>query len=100
MLNLQIPDNDTEQKIQVLKEEVKNMLLAASTQPKQQLNLIDDLQRLGVAYHFEAEINLALSNINDIVSQIFSTESEDDIHVIALCFRLLRQQGYHVSSGK
>lgn len=97
---MQIPDHDTKQKILELKEEVKKMLLAAAHQPDQQLKLIDDLQRLGVAYHFEAEINLALGNINGIFSELFGTESEYDLRMVALCFRLLRQQGYDVSSGK
>lgn len=97
---VQIPDDDTKQKILELKEEVKKMLLAAAHQPDQQLKLIDDLQRLGVAYHFEAEINLALGNINGIFSELFGTESEYDLRMVALCFRLLRQQGYDVSSGK
>lgn len=93
-----IPDHDTKQKIQELKEEVKKLLVAAAHQPDQQLKLIDDLQRLGVAYHFEAEINLALGNMNGVFSELFGTKSEDDLRIVALCFRLLRQQGYDVSS--
>ncbi|WOG97605.1 hypothetical protein DCAR_0416946 [Daucus carota subsp. sativus] len=93
-----IPDHDTERKIQELKEEVKEMLLSAAPQPNQQLKLIDDLQRLGLAYHFEAEINLALHDMNGIFSELFANKSEDDLRMVALCFRLLRQQGYDVSS--
>ncbi|KAL8132290.1 hypothetical protein AgCh_007966 [Apium graveolens] len=94
-----IPDHDTKQKILELKEEVKKMLLAAAHQPDQQLKLIDDLQRLGLAYHFEAEINLALSNMNGIFSELLGSKSECDLRMVALCFRLLRQQGYDVSSA-
>lgn len=97
---VQIPDHDTKQKILELKEEVKTMLLAAAHQPDQQLKLIDDLQRLGLAYHFQAEINLALGNMKVMFSELFGTKSERDLRVVALCFRLLRQQGYDVSSGK
>ncbi|XP_074368916.1 sesquiterpene synthase Cop-like [Apium graveolens] len=60
------PDEDTVQKIEVLKAEVKKMLLEAASQPQQQLKLIDDIQRLGLAYHFEAEIEAALKCMNDM----------------------------------
>ncbi|KAL8154568.1 hypothetical protein AgCh_000078 [Apium graveolens] len=75
------------------------MLLAAAHQPDQQLKLIDDLQRLGLAYHFEAEINLDLSNMNGIFSELFGTKIECDLRMVALCFGLLRQEGYDVSSA-
>lgn len=75
------------------------MLLAAAHQPQQQLKLINDIQRLGVAYHFEAEIEAALSKINDIYHEVCGSETEDGLHMIALCFRLLRQHGFNVPTG-
>ncbi|KAL8132558.1 hypothetical protein AgCh_008155 [Apium graveolens] len=92
------PDSDTEEKVQALKQEARKMLLAAAHQPQQQLKLINDFQRLGVAYHFEAEIEAALSKINDIYHEVCGSQTEDDLHMIALCFRLLRQHGFKVPS--
>nr|AZL40027.1 sesquiterpene synthase [Thapsia villosa var. laciniata] len=92
------PDSDTVEKIQELKEKVKKMLLEAAHQPQQELKLINDIQRLGVAYHFEVEIDGALKRLNDTYQELCGTKNEDDLHIVALCFRLLRQHGYNVSS--
>ncbi|CAL5435351.1 unnamed protein product [Camellia sinensis] len=53
--------------------------------------MIDDLQRLGVFYHFEDEIKRGLDNIrND------DKWNNEDLHSTALQFRLLRQHGYNI----
>ncbi|KAI7992762.1 hypothetical protein LOK49_LG12G02338 [Camellia lanceoleosa] len=68
-----------------LKEEVKRML-AEVVDPLGGLEMIDDLQRLGVFYHFEDEIKRVLDNIrND------DKWNNEDLHSTALQFRLLRQ---------
>lgn len=61
----------------------------------QQLNMIDHIQRLGMSYHFENEINEILKQIHE---NCFGTD--DDLYTTALRFRLLRQQGYNVSCGQ
>lgn len=65
-------------------------------QPLEQLEMIDNLQRLGVAYHFDNEINNILWNVyknsNDQMKK-------DNLYATASEFRLLRQHGYHSSSG-
>jgi len=76
-----------------LKREMKVMLKDDNDLLKT-LSLIDNLQRLGLDYHFEEEIDDTLRRIQNDVD-----EDTDDIHVVALRFRLLRQQGYYVSSG-
>ncbi|GFZ04840.1 terpenoid cyclases/Protein prenyltransferases superfamily protein [Actinidia rufa] len=68
------------------------MLEAATGQSSQMLNLVDKIQRLGVYYHFETEIETALRHIYETCDHHF-----DDLHTAALSFRLLRQQGYPVS---
>ncbi|GFS29235.1 terpenoid cyclases/Protein prenyltransferases superfamily protein [Actinidia rufa] len=68
------------------------MLEAAAGQSSQMLNLVDKIQRLGVSYHFETEIETALQHIYETCDHHF-----DDLHTAALSFRLLRQQGYPVS---
>ncbi|KAJ8754931.1 hypothetical protein K2173_015443 [Erythroxylum novogranatense] len=54
--------------------------------------MIDSVQRLGVAYHFETEIEGALHEI----AANFNHEIEYDLYTAALQFRLLRQQGIKV----
>ncbi|XP_018851407.2 (-)-germacrene D synthase-like [Juglans regia] len=79
--------------VEELIEEVRRELLASADQPSKQLNIIDVLQRLGVAYHFERDIGEALERI-----YASSGASDDnDLYHVSLHFRLLRQQGFRVS---
>ncbi|KAG6685677.1 hypothetical protein I3842_12G123700 [Carya illinoinensis] len=62
--------------------------------------LIDAIQRLGVSYHFESEID---SLLQEIYKYYYYSEDEPEIsghglYTVALCFRLLRQQGYNIPS--
>ncbi|EXB50920.1 (-)-germacrene D synthase [Morus notabilis] len=87
-------------KILKLKEEVKKMVAAPVEDPSKKLNLVDAIQRLGVSYHFEKEIETVLHQIYDNTLYNCPQNAEtydDDLHTVALCFRLLRQQGYPVS---
>ena len=87
-------DATTELQYEELKEEVKRMLLAPMDNSNQRLLIIDAVQRLGVSYHFEKEIEDALETIyhdnNDV---------ENDLYTTALRFRLLREHGFDVSCG-
>ncbi|KAG6746083.1 hypothetical protein POTOM_050596 [Populus tomentosa] len=81
------------QEIEKLREQLKRELLAAASNSSQQLDLIDAIQRLGVAYHFETEIEEALQHIyNNRIDM-----EDEDLYNTALGFRLLRQHGYNVS---
>ncbi|KAJ1378239.1 Terpenoid cyclases/protein prenyltransferase alpha-alpha toroid [Sesbania bispinosa] len=62
----------------------------------QKLKLIDSIQRLGVSHHFEHEIGEALEQIHRTISNTITADG--DLHFLALLFRLLRQQGYRISS--
>lgn len=78
-----------------LKEEVMSMIYNVR-KPLDQLELIDTLQRLGLAYHFDSEIEKILHT--------FYINSDDswkkgNLHATSLEFRLLRQYGYNVSQG-
>lgn len=75
------------------------MLLEAAYQPQQQLKLIDDIQRLGLGYHYKVEINVALKRMNDMYHELCKVENMNDLQFVDLYFRLLRQHGYNVSSG-
>ncbi|XP_048328538.2 valencene synthase-like [Ziziphus jujuba] len=85
-----------QQQVEELKEEVKGLVMKYSQKkPLQKLELIDAIQRLGVSYHFEREINEALEKIYN--SYGFLDEEDDDLYTISLWFRLLRQHGYYIS---
>ncbi|XWS09881.1 hypothetical protein CRYUN_Cryun39dG0027700 [Craigia yunnanensis] len=74
-----------------LKQEVRGMVTKPMDKPSQKLKLIDAIQRLGVAYHFEKEIEDALENI-------FRDCNSDgnDLYITSLRFRLLREHGFNV----
>ncbi|KAH6808693.1 hypothetical protein C2S51_026476 [Perilla frutescens var. frutescens] len=77
--------------IEALTQEAGGMLMAARA-PLEQLILIDTLERLGLAYHFETEIEHELLEIYN------AREEEDcDLFTTSLQFRLLRQHQHHVS---
>ncbi|KAK9997401.1 hypothetical protein SO802_022087 [Lithocarpus litseifolius] len=79
--------------VEELKDEVRNELFATG-HLSQQLGLIDALQRLGVAYHFEREIQEALEHIYATFNDKIDV---DDLYKVSLSFRLLRQEGFKVS---
>ncbi|XP_052289239.1 (3S,6E)-nerolidol synthase 1-like isoform X1 [Citrus sinensis] len=60
------------------------------------LAMIDVVQRLGIDYYFQDEIELILRR----QYSIFFTDGDryNDLQEVALRFRLLRQQGYYVSA--
>nr|QWB49539.1 terpene synthase 5 [Aquilaria sinensis] len=80
---------------QKLKEQVRELLLAGLDKPWEQLDLIDSVQRLGVAYHFEDEIENLLQGIHKNLDTCL--EENDNLHGISLLFRLIRQSGLTVS---
>lgn len=90
-------DEGIEKEVDVLKEEVKKQISASLNEPTEHLNLlklVDAIQRLGIAYYFEKEISQALQ-------QFFDAYGEHNWNGVgtSLCFRLMRQQGFFVSSG-
>nr|WNI01934.1 terpene synthase [Psidium guajava] len=86
-----------EERMQRLKEEVRKKLTGAMDKPSQKLNLIDQIQRLGLAYHFEIEIDEQLEQIHKCYFECHCDNKDDDLYTTALLFRLLRQQGYNIS---
>ncbi|KAK9674003.1 hypothetical protein RND81_12G204400 [Saponaria officinalis] len=97
-LNITLLDQETilqiKQKVDELKERVGE-LVGAVTEPQEQVELIDTLERLGVAYHFEKEID-------DILETTFKSFVGDcqnaDLNHVSLRFRIFRQHGFYVSS--
>ena len=61
---LQVTHERKLQQIEALKEEVRKELKASAGKSPELLKLIDSIQLLGVAYHFEREIEEALKDIS------------------------------------
>ncbi|CAA0805838.1 Alpha-humulene/(-)-(E)-beta-caryophyllene synthase [Striga hermonthica] len=78
-----------------LKEEARSMLtMAEGKTVSERLVLIDTLERLGVGYHFDQQIEYQLE---DILIK-FDLENEGyDLFTTALLFRILRQHRHYIS---
>ena len=88
------------QQVQELKQEVRRMLTSpVDNKFSQKLNLIDVIQRLGVSYHFENEIEENLQQLHVSLHDHDDQKNDDDLYNVALQFRLFRQQGYYISCG-
>ncbi|KAF8096410.1 hypothetical protein N665_0309s0036 [Sinapis alba] len=82
----------------LLKETVRKMIGAETKSRLEQLELIDDLQKLGISYHFEVEINNVLMDFyRQNGRSVWKCDKEEDLHATSLEFRLLRQHGFDVS---
>ena len=81
-----------------MKEKVRRELFAYDGHLSQLLGLIDALQRLGVAYKFEREIEEALEHIYATYND--NNDADDDLYNVSIHFQLLRQQGFKISCGK
>ncbi|XP_010241001.1 PREDICTED: (-)-germacrene D synthase-like [Nelumbo nucifera] len=83
------------QQVEELKEEVRSILRNSANKPLEMLSLIDAVQRLGLGYHFEREINKMLEQIFD-AHIVYFNDMDDNLNAVALLFRLLRQHGYNI----
>lgn len=80
------------QKLELFRNVLSNL---AELEALEGLNMIDAVQRLGIDYHFQQEIDQILhKQMNIMIS------AHGDLHEVSLRFRLLRQQGYFVPDGK
>ena len=96
---VQVTRDCKEEQVEDLKKDVRRKLMESAAASPSLLNFIDAVQRLGVAYHFEEEIEEALQNIYASFHEANDMDA-DDLYDIALRFRHPRQQGYNISCGK
>ncbi|CDP12295.1 unnamed protein product [Coffea canephora] len=100
---LHSPDSDEARwasmkgQVEQLKEKVRTKRHETASNSSEQLQFIDAIQRLGIEYQFEEEISQALQKLHD---QHQSWEDNDHFYIAALYFRILRQEGFGISSGK
>ncbi|KAG7960137.1 hypothetical protein I3843_10G107400 [Carya illinoinensis] len=62
------------------------------------LDMINAIQRLGIDYHFEEDIDAILKG--QYAKYIAHGDCGQNLHEVALRFRLLRQRGYYVPAGE
>ncbi|KAH9651453.1 alpha-humulene/(-)-(E)-beta-caryophyllene synthase [Citrus sinensis] len=102
--NEKYTNTEVEKRFETLKAEIEKLLVSNNTAWKtleEIVAIVNQLQRLGVAYHFENEIKEALQTIYD--SHVngncdVNYDHNNDLYIVALRFRLLRQHGYKVSA--
>ncbi|XP_027347337.1 (3S,6E)-nerolidol synthase 1-like [Abrus precatorius] len=81
------------EKLEVVKHELRNV----GENSCKGLYMVDALQRLNIDYHFQDEIQAFLLRQYLNSNVLAGGTGHNDIHEIALRFRLLRQQGHFVS---
>ncbi|KAJ8485842.1 hypothetical protein OPV22_018327 [Ensete ventricosum] len=92
-----VQEEDNARRMGKLTEDVKQLIYMKKG-IEDQLQLIDHLQQLGVAYHFKEDIKDALGIIYGSMEEV-NTLLKDNLHATALMFRLLREHGFAVSEG-
>ncbi|MCD7447966.1 Trehalose-6-P synthase/phosphatase complex subunit [Datura stramonium] len=81
------------------KEMEKNLMIMVNegSQELEKLELIDNLERLGVSYHFKDKIMKILRSVHE-QSSSSTAMSGDSLYHTSLKFRLLRKHDFHISS--
>ncbi|RDX62600.1 Isoprene synthase, chloroplastic, partial [Mucuna pruriens] len=90
-----LPVETLQERAKKLEENVRLMINGMDMDSLNLLELVDNMERLGLGYRFHEDINKALERIVSIDN--FQGQTHRDLHETALCFRILRQHGFHVS---
>ncbi|WOG95361.1 hypothetical protein DCAR_0414676 [Daucus carota subsp. sativus] len=77
-----------------LKEDIRGLIHAETDVPLARLELLDSVQRLGLNCLFQEDIKQSIDALCKADSGL-----DDDLHLTALRFRILREHGYSVSQG-
>ncbi|XP_047956328.1 germacrene A synthase-like isoform X2 [Salvia hispanica] len=83
--------------VEVMKKDVRSLLTAPQTKMIDTMNLINTLERLGISYHFENEIEEKLQQFFHLNTNYHDDEAYD-LYTVALHFRLFRQHGHRIST--
>ncbi|PRQ45378.1 putative (-)-alpha-pinene synthase [Rosa chinensis] len=86
------------QQVEKLKTVVKREVFTNECDFSHRLKFIDAIQRLGVAYQFEHETEESLQHIHAKYCHHDQFRDDNHLYNVALCFRLLSQHVYHISS--
>ncbi|WMV12197.1 hypothetical protein MTR67_005582 [Solanum verrucosum] len=84
------------EEIETLKEQTRSILMSGNTLAEK-LNLIDIVERLGIAYHFEKQIDDMLDLHIFNIDPNFEAHEYNNLCTLSLQFRILRQHGYNIS---
>ncbi|GKD97734.1 camphene synthase [Tanacetum coccineum] len=87
-------------RLETLKEEARNMIYRENEKAENllsTLNFVNDLQRLGIWYHFVDDISNVLDNVYNNYYKSPKKWNALDLNLKALGFRLLRHNGYHIT---
>ncbi|XP_027911647.1 tricyclene synthase EBOS, chloroplastic-like [Vigna unguiculata] len=90
-------DTRYEVRAKMLQEEVRRMIKDESSDIWHKLELINDVKRLGLSYHYDKEIAEALLWFHSS-ARFNATIVNRSLHETAMCFRLLREYGYDVNA--
>ncbi|WCJ20357.1 (3S 6E)-nerolidol synthase 1 chloroplastic [Euphorbia peplus] len=77
----------------------KHMMLSQKDSVEESLAMIDAIQRLGIDYHFQDEIDEILKRQYEYYHTIDCCCDGINLHEITLQFRLLRQEGYYLPAS-
>ncbi|WVZ01637.1 hypothetical protein V8G54_027706 [Vigna mungo] len=90
-----LPRETLQERAAELEEKIRFMMNATEMEPLSLLELIDDIERLGLFFRFQDWINKALLRLVSIEN--FKHRTTKSLHETALVFRILRRHGFHVS---
>ncbi|KAJ9167156.1 hypothetical protein P3X46_021826 [Hevea brasiliensis] len=79
--------------VEVLKQEVKYMLIQSTEKLTDKIEFINLLYHLGVSYHFENKIDEQLNDIFNVLPDLLA-QNDYDLHTLAISFQVFRQHGY------
>ncbi|KAF2297399.1 hypothetical protein GH714_023078 [Hevea brasiliensis] len=79
--------------VEVLKQEVKYMLIQSTEKLTDKIEFINLLYHLGVSYHFENKIDEQLNDIFNVLPDLLA-QNDYDLHTLAISFQVFRQYGY------
>ncbi|XP_071907022.1 isoprene synthase, chloroplastic [Coffea arabica] len=92
-------DNEWENQTKILNKlegEVGSMLDCEDLEPQALIELINDIDQLGLSYRYRQKIKNALNKLRDL-EDATGDKIKSSLHTSALYFRLLRQHGFEVS---